>query len=336
VTTEGHTFPSWNCDGLVAACADPPVKSIIGKGSYGVVWLAQSRETGERYALKNLQVKSDAHVDKAMANREFELVDKISALPHANIVSFHWMESFQIDSYNELFILAMEFCPSGDLQAALDKCQRRDSLYVPPTEASLWIGQIFLAVEHVHSKLNLLIRDLKPANVLLSTRQCVKLTDFGFGCAVADMKSRGWTFHMPPCTPGYGAPELLRRQSCSYPVDIYSLGVLVWVMLSGGSRTVSRPAPPSNGVMRDFASFEDDWKLLKKELQDPAQARCDVKRHAHELITSMTQKRPSDRFGVASIRKSKFFVEDVLPLVEPGEGSALRDIGRHEGCLSSS
>jgi hypothetical protein len=72
--------------------------------------------------------------------------------------------------------------------------------------------------------------------------------------------------------------------------------------------------------MSNFASFQDDWKLLKKELQDPAQARCLVKPDALELITSMTQTSQSARPDVTSIRESTFFLEDVLPVVEPDEG----------------
>jgi hypothetical protein len=342
VTVEGRTFASWNdalstklnrsgFDGLGSVFANPPVDAIIGNGSYGFVWLAQSRHTGEQFALKNVVVKRDARVQRAIAQNEFEVVEKLILEPHPNVVLFHWLESFKITA-GELFILAMEFCPGGDLQAAVDECVSVSGVYTPPPESLLWFGQIFLAVEHIHTKLNLLIRDLKLANVILSTRQCAKVTDFGFGRLAADAPGGDWTFCLPPCTPGYAAPELLYQQYYSYPVDIYSLGVIAWVMLSGGSRARSHPAPPVRGSMSDLSSFKSDWKLLHAALKDPAETRCPVDPNMLELILLMTRVSQSDRPDVEALRRNTFFCDNVLPLVEYREGCKRPAVESREGC----
>merc|ERR1712070_450301 len=97
---------------------------------------------------------------RAIAVNEFEIVEKIVMHPHPFIVSIFSVESFTI-TRAELFMLVMEYCPGGDLQEALDDGMDAAGFkYTPPEEALLWIGQVFLAVEHIHTKLGALVRDL--------------------------------------------------------------------------------------------------------------------------------------------------------------------------------
>jgi serine/threonine protein kinase len=335
-TVEGRTFASWSdslalqlgrhgVDGLGFALAQPPDEAVIGIGSYGKVWLARNRETGERYALKNIVVRRNSQHVKAIAKNEFQVAEKIMTQTHPNIIDFHWLETFKISTGN-LFILAMEFCPCGDLQAVVDQCVDDSGIYTPPAETFLWFGQIFLAVEHLHRKLNLLLRDLKLGNVILSTRQCAKVTDFGFCRVEASSPGGDWTFRLPPCSPGYAAPELLYKHSYSYPADIYSLGVLAWVMLSGGLRNGSHPAPPSKGAGSDFSSYKEDWKLLQAALKFPAHCRRPLTCNVVELITSMTRLSDVDRPDVSELRQKPFFRRDVLSQIEPSESFERRDV----------
>ncbi|CAE8664340.1 unnamed protein product [Polarella glacialis] len=106
-----------------------------------------------------------------------------------------------------------------------------------------WLAQIFLGLEHMHLEMDTLLRDLKPENVVLSASGCAKLTDFGFGRFGVE-SSGCWSFGMPSGSPGYVSPEVLHRESYDSRADLYSFGVLAWVMLTGGVTIGSEPVPP--------------------------------------------------------------------------------------------
>lgn len=307
-------------DGLGVVFASPPLVSRIGEGSFGVVWLAQNRDSGYRYAVKNMITKQgNADSSISVAQNEFEVIYKIMAQPHPGIVTFFALESFPIPR-GELYLLVMEYCPGGDLQEALDKhVQLLGRKYEPPAESLQWIGQIFLAVEHIHTKLNLLIRDLKPGNVILDKRRSAKLTDFGCGRLVAEAAGGNWTFCFPPGTPGYAAPELLAKESYTYPVDIFSFGVVAWVILSGGCRLRQSVGPPSAGggpAGGDFSIYASDWRILDECLKSPNRARCPVSAQPLALISTMVQVDASSRPDCQAVRNSVLFQEAILPLIE--------------------
>merc|ERR1719329_870345 len=167
--------------------------------------------------------------------------------------------------------MIMELCAGGDLQTACKRERmaaitegRRDC---PPIYADVWLGQVLLALEHLHLETQCLIRDLKPANVLLDVREeCAKLADFGLGRVGVESPGT-WTLGGPTGTPGYVSPEILLRERYDFRADLYSYGVLMWVMATGGVTQYQSPQPPSNArQMRgnDFPILNEDWRLLRE------------------------------------------------------------------------
>jgi len=323
VTRDGRTIPGWaaaikqkrnisGMNGIGSLFTALPRQALLGVGSYGSVWLARDPKTGECFAVKNMEVASNDCVFSDVALNELDMAEKLSTQPHPCIVSLFATEYFDIGG-SGMYMLIMEFCAGGDLQEELDSHVRVDQSYKPPVEALGWIGQIFLAVEHVHTKLNLLIRDLKPPNVVLSSRRCAKLTDFGHGRLAADSPGGEWSFVTPPGTPGYIAPELLSKQPCSYPVDIYSLGVLTWVVFSGGLRDGDGVVPPTAGSGHDFASYVSDWSLLQNALEHPETAKCLLPANTRQVVAAMIQEQPQDRPDCQVLRTFDFFREQCLP-----------------------
>merc|ERR1712048_210433 len=112
------------------------------------------------------------------------------------------------------------------------------------------------------------------------------------------------------------------QESYSYPADIYSLGVFIWVFLSGGSIAVQQPGPPTGGKGKDFDSYASDWELLEAAIQNPEQARCPIDASAVEVISQMTQQSQLDRPDCADLRKTAFFQDLCLPVIDTGSPPA--------------
>jgi len=291
---------------------DRPV--ILGSGSFGVVWRALDRRTGERFAVKN--IRTSTATGATTAEREYEMSNHIRMQPHPFIVRLH-----QVHSCLEIgfFMIVMELCTHGDLlhwiRTYRVKAAREQRRYTPPPLALKWLGQVFLALEHLHLKMGALLRDLKPDNVVINDQGLAKLTDFGFGRFDADSDGT-WSFGVPPGSPGYIAPECLLQQSYDCRADLYSYGVLIWVLLTGGVLYDLEPRPPV-GRRRspgDFTAHSNDWQYLQQCLTDPERHQAQpVPSNASGLVTRLVQRRPDERPMHAEIRQYPLLQELSLP-----------------------
>eukprot|EP00760_Papus_ankaliazontas_P027489 PhM_4_TR3362/c0_g1_i1/m.35356/K08794/CAMK1; calcium/calmodulin-dependent protein kinase I len=193
------------------------IKQELGHGAYGTVFLAIKKDNHLPYAVK--------HIDKRKAGSKglsevYGEVETLSLLDHQYIV--HLEETF--DDPSSLYIV-MEYVPGGELQQALKKIGR-----FPEATVKKMVLCLLLAVEYIHRK-GIVHRDLKPANCLLSEEGDValKIADFGFSAMIghdACLK----TF----CgTTAYMAPEILCDKNYGKPVDMWAVGVITYVLLSG-------------------------------------------------------------------------------------------------------
>lgn len=172
-------------------------------------------------------------------------------------------------SKNYLYMV-IDLCPGGDLFNLIQKHKR-----FSPEEAMLLFAEVVLAVEHLHNH-NILYRDLKPENILVDEWGNLKITDFGL--AKENFKKDDET--QTQCgSPEYYCPEVLREQSYSRTLDFYSLGVLLYEMLTS--------LPPfyrkrKTEMARDIASSKlpsfdglsgDSLDLVKKLLEKDPKAR---------------------------------------------------------------
>ena len=143
-------------------------------------------------------------------------VSILSTVAHPFIVS---MLGHQQDAAR-LYMLC-EYVPGGELFSHL----RREG-QLPEASARFYAAEIVLAFEYLHS-LNVLYRDLKPENLLLTARGHLKITDFGFAKVVADRT------HSLCGTPEYLAPEIIQSAGHGKGVDWWALGILLFEMLVG-------------------------------------------------------------------------------------------------------
>ena len=189
----------------------------IGQGGQGTVYRARDTDLDRIVAIKVIdQSGADDPSYSEALRREARLA---ASLDHPNVVTVY---DFQVEDGTAYIV--MEYVPN-----ALDRLlasQRRLS----PRRASEIAAQICLGLSHAHES-RVVHRDIKPANILLTANGDVKISDFGIARALASStRSRG-TSAMG--TPYYMAPEQWNEGNVDGRADIYSLGILLYEMLTG-------------------------------------------------------------------------------------------------------
>ena len=195
-----------------------PIK-LLGRGSFGEVLLVRLKANKKVYAMKILS-KSMLKVKKQEfhTKTERDLMVKINCPFIVNIKS-----AFQ-DS-TKLYMVS-EFMQGGDMFFHMHDGQ---IVIFNNEKTKFYILELVLAIDFLHKK-NMIYRDLKPENILLDEKGHVKLTDFGLSKILDEDNEKTFTI----CgTPQYLAPEVLLKKGYDKAVDWWSLGCVMYEMLSG-------------------------------------------------------------------------------------------------------
>merc|ERR1719419_521245 len=163
--------------------------------------------------------------------------------------------------------------------------------------ARWFFKQLIDGIEYCHSQ-KIAHRDLKPENLLMGDGFLVKLVDFGFARFWVDEKGKDVKMKTALGTPGYAAPEILKREKYDYGIDIFSLGVILFICIAG--------FPPFQE-----AKASDWWfdKIMKKKhsLFWKAHERCmKFDDNAKDILLGMLAAKPSDRYGWKELRNHKW------------------------------
>eukprot|EP01061_Rhynchopus_euleeides_P047932 TRINITY_DN992_c0_g2_i1.p1 TRINITY_DN992_c0_g2~~TRINITY_DN992_c0_g2_i1.p1 ORF type:complete len:297 (+),score=86.52 TRINITY_DN992_c0_g2_i1:472-1362(+) len=189
----------------------------VGEGTYGVVYKAQDRQTGEFVALKRMRLEQEDEGIPCSALREILLLKE---LKHPNIVKL-----FDVAHSEKKLTLVFEFLDK-DLRVYLDH-HKGD---IPANEVHSFLKQLLLSIEYCHSR-SVLHRDLKPQNLLIGSDKTLKLADFGLGRAFG-IPVKKYTHEV--VTLWYRAPDVLLG-SINYGtgVDMWSVGCIFAELASG-------------------------------------------------------------------------------------------------------
>jgi len=234
---------------------------VLGQGKFAKVYRATHKATGQAYAIKVIQKDACLKAGELVKTQdEIEIMKKVK---HPNCIAFHDM----YDSKEKLYIV-MELVTGGEL---FDRII--DAGHFSETEAAKCFKQIIQAVGYLHS-IGIVHRDIKPENILYMSTDPdspVKLVDFGLG-KIIDIHGSQRAHMMTVCgTPSYLAPEVIQRTGYGKECDIWSCGVILYILLSGCPPFDQGKAPRLlfQDIMNANYSFPPDyWKLVSQEAQD--------------------------------------------------------------------
>lgn len=196
------------------------IKSI-GRGSFGEAVLVRSKADGKRYVAKAIDSTSMTSKEKRDVQNEIRI---LSAVDHPNIIRYH--EHFEDGC---LIFIIMEYADGGDLNSRIKEAKKQDPPQpFDPNLAMFWFLQICMALKYLHDN-HILHRDLKTANVFLTSKNVVKLGDFGISTILQNTMACAKTV----CgTPYYFSPELCQSKPYNNKSDVWALGVVFYETLT--------------------------------------------------------------------------------------------------------
>lgn len=261
---------------------DLEVIATLGVGGFGRVELVKSRNRpGSAFALKCL--KKQHIVETQQQEHVFSEKNILMSCKHNFITRL--FKTFKDKKY---IYMLMEVSLGGELWTIL-----RDRGWFDDTTTRFYIACVVSAFEYLHNR-GIIYRDLKPENLLLDKQGYIKMVDFGFSKHIESGR-KTWTF----CgTPEYVAPEIILNKGHDRSVDFWSLGVLMYELLTGTPPfTASDPMKVYNIILRGF---------------DQITVPRNVNRTAVTLMKRFCKENPVERIGyqkdgVLDIKKHRWF-----------------------------
>ncbi|KAM7039835.1 death-associated protein kinase 2 isoform 1-T1 [Acridotheres tristis] len=197
----------------------------LGSGQFAIVKKCREKSTGVEYAAKFIKKRQSRASRRGVSRDEIEReVSILQQILHANIVQLHDIYENKTD-----VVLILELVSGGEL---FDFLAQKESL--SEEEATRFIKQILDGVNYLHSK-KIAHFDLKPENIMLLDKNIpiphIKLIDFGLAHKIED----GVEFKNIFGTPEFVAPEIVNYEPLGLAADMWSIGVITYILLSGAS-----------------------------------------------------------------------------------------------------
>lgn len=225
------------------------ILECLGRGGMGVVYKARQKSLHRLVALKLLAPERVA--DPKFAKRFAHEAKALAALNHPSIVTI-----YDFGEAGGFYILLMEFVDGVNLRQAMTAGR------FTPEQALAIVPPVCEALQYAHEH-GIVHRDIKPENLLLDREGRVKIADFGIAKIMgADSSGVGMAESQPAGTPQYMAPEQKEHRVTDHRTDIYSLGVVLYEMLTG-ELPADKLQPPSKHVQMDVRIDEIVLRALE-------------------------------------------------------------------------
>ncbi|XP_014825020.1 PREDICTED: hormonally up-regulated neu tumor-associated kinase homolog [Poecilia mexicana] len=197
------------------------IGKMINKGSFAKVMEGLHIGTGEKVAIKVIDKKKARQDSYVLKNMKREpRIHQMVRHPHIVVL----LETLETENS---YYMAMELCAGGDLMDRI--CDRRR---LGEREVRRYTRQILSAVEHLHRH-GIVHRDLKIENFLLDEHNNIKIVDFGLSNTLKSDSLSLELLNTQCGSPAYAAPELLAHKKYDSKVDVWSIGVSMFAMLTG-------------------------------------------------------------------------------------------------------
>lgn len=288
------------------------LQQLIGQGGMGAVYLAQQARPRRQVAVKVLMPATSLkpHQLSAFLERFRRETDAAASLEHPNI-----MPVYEYGERGGLAFLVMPYISGGTLRDVMEREGPLDF-----QSAVNYLEQMAAALDFAHAR-GVIHRDIKPANMLLTPDGRLLLTDFGLVKILSDNQSEQMRLTgagAPVGTPDYMSPEQVIGSEVDGRADQYSLGVVLFHMLTGTT-------PFQGETPMQIASQQ-----LHMQPPPPRSLRPDLPEAAERVLLQAMAKRPDERFNSAQ----EFAATFRAALMEPPRTSSL-GISAHRGGLLS-
>ena len=259
----------------------------LGRGGMGSVWLAE-RPDGIVKRQVALKLPHAGWVSRGFSQRLIRERDILASLDHPHIARLY---DAGVTAQGQPY-LALAYVQG---QSLIDHCNAQQ---LPVHERIMLFQQVLDAVQYAHAHL-VIHRDLKPSNVLVDEQGQVHLLDFGIAKLLIDGQAEATALTLDAgqaMTPDYASPEQLAGDTVSIASDIYSLGVLLYELLTG-----VRPYE-----LKELSHLPLHQAVLDVEVQRPSQAvRAQpglarrLRGDLDTIVLKALKKRPADRYATA-------------------------------------
>jgi serine/threonine-protein kinase len=249
------------------------VEKELGKGAMGVVYLGRDPKIGRVVAIKTMALAQEFEGEELDDARQrfFREAETAGRLQHQNIVTI-----FDAGEEHDLAYIAMEFLKGRDL---VDYC--KDGNLLPPAKVLSIVARVAEALAYAHRQ-NVVHRDIKPANIMYELgTDTVKVTDFGIARITDSSKTKTG---LVLGTPSFMSPEQIAGKKVDGRSDLYSLGVMLYQMLTGLL------------PFRGDSMAELMYKIANEEAPDLLVVRPDLPPQLAQVLARAMAKKPEQRF----------------------------------------
>ncbi|KAB2313987.1 serine/threonine protein kinase [Betaproteobacteria bacterium SCN2] len=269
------------------------VVSVMGQGAMGTVYKASDPVIERTVAIKTINLELSREERAEFEERFYREAKSAGRLNHPNIVTIYDVGETENAAY-----IAMEYIEGESLRDVLDS-----GVVLPLKRICQIAVQVANALDYAHAN-GVVHRDIKPANIMISRSRDAKIMDFGIALIPTGSRTQAGTVLG---SPKYMAPEQVAGKPTDGRADIFSLGAMLYEMLTG--------ATPFSGDNLSAIMY----KIMNEEPAPPSRLNARVPEVFDRIVARALAKRPEDRYPNAKEFSRALRSEEVLAVLDPAQ-----------------